>query len=41
MSSAQTWDEMDGTFNYSDFYWRIMTLLDGEEGEQIMETFNL
>ncbi|KAJ7249707.1 hypothetical protein C8J57DRAFT_1521737 [Mycena rebaudengoi] len=40
MSSVQTWNEMDGAFNYSDFYWSIVALLAGEEGQEIIDKFN-
>jgi len=31
MSSTSTWANIDGPFNYSDFYWRIVGLFEDEE----------
>ncbi|KAJ7099063.1 hypothetical protein C8R44DRAFT_747756 [Mycena epipterygia] len=41
MSSVESWSEMDGEFSYVDFYWKVVELLRGEEGEEILDRFNL
>lgn len=32
---------MDGNFSYPDFYWSIVELLKGEEGQEIIDRFNM
>ncbi|KAJ6563827.1 hypothetical protein B0H19DRAFT_1258359 [Mycena capillaripes] len=41
LSSQQNWGHMDGGFSYLDFYWSIVDLLQGEEGQEIIDRFNL
>ncbi|KAF7359834.1 hypothetical protein MVEN_00708800 [Mycena venus] len=40
MSSQQNWNMHDGTFNYSDFYWSVVDVLRGDEGQDIIDRFN-
>jgi hypothetical protein len=32
---------MDGEFCYPDFYWKVVDSLRGEEGQVILDRFNL
>jgi hypothetical protein len=42
MSSTSTWANIDGPFNYSDFYWRIVGLFeDEEEAAALVKFYNL
>ncbi|KAJ7098879.1 hypothetical protein C8R44DRAFT_747953 [Mycena epipterygia] len=40
LSSQQNWNNMDGTFSYPDFYWTVVDILRGEEGQEILDRFN-
>lgn len=41
MSSTSTWTNIDGTFSYEDFYWRIVTLFeDEEEAAELIKFYN-
>ncbi|KAJ7624002.1 hypothetical protein B0H17DRAFT_1151423 [Mycena rosella] len=40
LSSQQSWSGMDGSFNYQVFFWSIVDLLRGEEGQEIINRFN-
>ncbi|KAF7364528.1 hypothetical protein MVEN_00321800 [Mycena venus] len=39
--SQDQWGHMDGNFSYRDFYWSIVDLLKGEEGQEIIDRFNM
>jgi hypothetical protein len=41
LSSQDQWGHMDGNFSYHDFYWSIVELLKGEEGQEIIDRFNM
>ncbi|KAJ7321524.1 hypothetical protein DFH08DRAFT_969901 [Mycena albidolilacea] len=41
ISSQDQWGHMDGKFSYCDFYWSIVDLLKGEEGQEIIDRFNI
>jgi hypothetical protein len=32
---------MDVRFSYPDFYWSVVDLLDSEEGQEIIDRFNM
>ncbi|KAJ7936358.1 hypothetical protein B0H13DRAFT_2303747 [Mycena leptocephala] len=32
---------MDGNFSHPDFYWSVVHLLKGEEGQEIVDRFNM
>jgi hypothetical protein len=32
---------MDVDFNYRDFYWSVVDMLQGEEGQEILDRFNM
>ncbi|KAJ7141094.1 hypothetical protein C8R44DRAFT_866749 [Mycena epipterygia] len=40
LSSQHNWNNMDGTFSYPDFYWTVVDILRGEEGQEILDRFN-
>ncbi|KAJ7695463.1 hypothetical protein B0H17DRAFT_1198688 [Mycena rosella] len=40
LSSQQSWSGMDGSCNYQVFFWSIVDLLRGEEGQEIINCFN-
>ncbi|KAJ6586266.1 hypothetical protein DFH09DRAFT_1308304 [Mycena vulgaris] len=37
LSSQQHWGVADGTFSYLDFFWTIVDILRGEEGQEIID----
>ncbi|KAJ7847323.1 hypothetical protein B0H14DRAFT_3453808 [Mycena olivaceomarginata] len=41
LSSQDQWGHMDGNLSYRDFYWSIVDLLKGEEGQEIINRFNM
>ncbi|KAJ7337679.1 hypothetical protein DFH08DRAFT_1015030, partial [Mycena albidolilacea] len=41
VSSQVHWNQMDVDFNYRDFYWSVVDLLQGEEGQEILNRFNM
>ncbi|KAJ7328861.1 hypothetical protein DFH08DRAFT_815620 [Mycena albidolilacea] len=41
LSSQDQWGHIDGNFSYRDFYWSIVDLLKGEEGQEIIDHFNI
>ncbi|KAJ7695933.1 hypothetical protein B0H17DRAFT_1131127 [Mycena rosella] len=40
MSLVETWSLMDGEFSYPDFFWSIVEILTGNEGDAILACFN-
>ena len=41
MTSASTWSTVVGTFNYEDFYWKIVGLFkDDVESKEMLKFFN-
>ncbi len=40
LTSAANWDRIVGTFDYDEFYWNLMDLLEGPEGEDIIKLFD-
>ncbi|KAJ7662381.1 hypothetical protein B0H17DRAFT_1144387 [Mycena rosella] len=40
ISSVEQWNTMDGLFSYPDFYWKVVQILSGEEGQEILDRFN-
>ncbi|KAJ7764078.1 hypothetical protein B0H14DRAFT_2633642 [Mycena olivaceomarginata] len=41
VSSQDHWNQMDVDFNYRDFYWSVVDILQGEEGQEILDRFNM
>ncbi|KAJ7806652.1 hypothetical protein B0H14DRAFT_2875355, partial [Mycena olivaceomarginata] len=41
VSSQDHWNQMDVDFNYRDFYWSVVDMLQGEEGQEILDRFNM
>ncbi|KAJ7866886.1 hypothetical protein B0H13DRAFT_2065833 [Mycena leptocephala] len=41
LSSQENWTPMDVRFSYPDFYWSVVDLLDSEEGQEIIDRFNI
>ncbi|KAJ6548961.1 hypothetical protein B0H19DRAFT_1162404 [Mycena capillaripes] len=41
ISSMESWKQMDREFSYREFYWKIVDSLRGEEGQAILDRFNL
>ncbi|KAJ6530625.1 hypothetical protein B0H19DRAFT_1191651 [Mycena capillaripes] len=41
LSSQEQWGHTDGNFSLADFYWSVVDLLDGEEGQAIIDRFNM
>ncbi|KAJ7302436.1 hypothetical protein DFH08DRAFT_759473 [Mycena albidolilacea] len=40
LSSQTSWGTMDGAFSYPEFFWSIVDLLCGDEGQAILDRFN-
>ncbi|KAJ7835823.1 hypothetical protein B0H14DRAFT_2795269 [Mycena olivaceomarginata] len=40
LSNLSTWAARDGKFSYNDFYWSIVDIFEGGEGEEILANFN-
>ncbi|KAJ7165786.1 hypothetical protein C8R46DRAFT_1219572 [Mycena filopes] len=40
ISSLESWKQVDGTFDYAEFYWTIVSLFDGDDNAHILEHFN-
>ena len=40
ISSSQQWSQLDGSFDYSEFYWNIVGLFDDGEGQEIIDFYN-
>ncbi|KAJ7352228.1 hypothetical protein DFH08DRAFT_1077956 [Mycena albidolilacea] len=40
LSSLGSWSARDGSFSYRDFYWSIVDLFQGGEGQAILDIFN-
>ncbi|KAI0069258.1 hypothetical protein BV25DRAFT_1818252 [Artomyces pyxidatus] len=40
ISDAQEWHTVDRDFNYRDFFWSLVELLEADEGKAILEYFN-
>ncbi|KAJ7174907.1 hypothetical protein C8R46DRAFT_1253087 [Mycena filopes] len=40
MSAEQSWSGTDGDFSYEEFYWKVVDLLLGEDGQAILDRFN-
>ncbi|KAJ7802937.1 hypothetical protein B0H14DRAFT_2890217 [Mycena olivaceomarginata] len=40
LSSQTSWGTMDGAFSYPEFFWSIVDLLRGDEGQAILDRFN-
>ncbi|KAF8218077.1 hypothetical protein K438DRAFT_1925305 [Mycena galopus ATCC 62051] len=40
LSSLGSWGANDGNFSYVDFYWAIVSLFEGGEGQGILDNFN-
>ncbi|KAJ7737503.1 hypothetical protein B0H16DRAFT_1466145 [Mycena metata] len=40
ISSQESWTGTDDDFSYQDFYWRVVDLLAGEDGQPILDRFN-
>ncbi|KAJ7893331.1 hypothetical protein B0H14DRAFT_2559744 [Mycena olivaceomarginata] len=40
LSSLGSWSTRDGSFSYQDFYWSIVDLFQGGEGQAILDIFN-
>ncbi|KAJ7017030.1 hypothetical protein C8F04DRAFT_1280211 [Mycena alexandri] len=40
ISSQESWTGTDDDFSYADFYWRLVDLLAGEDGQPILDRFN-
>ena len=40
MSLTGTWANIDGLFNYSDFYWQIVGLFEYEEAAVLIKFYN-
>ncbi|KAJ7870187.1 hypothetical protein B0H14DRAFT_2571440 [Mycena olivaceomarginata] len=38
--SLGSWSARDGSFSYQDFYWSIVDLFQGGEGQAILDIFN-
>jgi hypothetical protein len=36
----ENWNAMDDDFSYPDFYWCIIKLLDGDDGQEVLSKFN-
>jgi len=40
ISSSQQWSQLDGSFDYGEFYWNIVGLFDDGEGQEIIDFYN-
>jgi hypothetical protein len=40
ISSLETWQQVDGNFDYEQFYWMIVSLFDDGDNADILEKFN-
>ncbi|KAJ7813467.1 hypothetical protein B0H14DRAFT_3750056 [Mycena olivaceomarginata] len=40
LSSLGSWSTRDGSFSYQDFYWSIVDLFQGGEGQAFLDIFN-
>ncbi|KAJ3511829.1 hypothetical protein NLJ89_g3879 [Agrocybe chaxingu] len=40
LSSQSMWGKRDGLFDYQEFYWRIVSLFDDDEGQDIIALYN-
>ncbi|KAJ7773897.1 hypothetical protein B0H16DRAFT_1763437 [Mycena metata] len=40
ISDLETWKQVDGTFDYEEFYWTIVSLFDDDDNAQVLEHFN-
>ncbi|KAJ7719071.1 hypothetical protein B0H14DRAFT_2643109 [Mycena olivaceomarginata] len=40
LSNLGSWSVRDGSFSYQDFYWSIVNLFQGGEGQAILDIFN-
>jgi hypothetical protein len=40
LSNLSSWAARDGKFSYTDFYWSIVDIFAGGEGQAILDNFN-